>query len=79
MPGFQPAVGDIARIKRPAKARGILNYHTVAVLRREPDKSHGHDRAERVTSQDVHRPWYLCEDVLDKIINSQLVRTGRVP
>ena len=73
------AVGDIARVKRPAKARGILNDHTVAVPRREPDKSQGHDRAERMTSQHVHRPRYLCEDVLSKIINSQLARTGSAP
>jgi hypothetical protein len=55
---------------------GILNYHTVAVPRREPDKSQGHDRAKRMTSQDVHRPWQLCEDVLNKVINGQLARTG---
>ena len=72
-------VGDVAKVKRPAKARRILNYHTVAIPRREPDKSQGHDRAERMTSQHIHRPWYLCEDVLSKIINSQLARTGSVP
>jgi hypothetical protein len=32
-----------------------------------------------MTSQDVHRPWYLSEDVLSKVINGQLARTGSVP
>jgi len=32
-----------------------------------------------MTSQDVHRSWYLCEDVLSKVTNSQLARTGSVP
>ena len=32
-----------------------------------------------MTSQDVHRPWYLCEDVLSKVTNGQLARTGSVP
>jgi hypothetical protein len=72
------AIGDVVRVDRTA-TRGILNYDTVAVLRREPDKSHSHDRAERMTSQDVHWPWYLCEDVPSKIIYGQLARTGRVP
>ena len=32
-----------------------------------------------MTSQHVHRPWYLCEDVLSKIMNSQLARADSVP
>ena len=32
-----------------------------------------------MTSQDVHRPRDLCEDVLSKVTNSQLARTGSVP
>ena len=45
----------------------------------EPSQGQRHDRAERVTHQDVHRLRYLGENVPSEIINRQTCGVSGVP
>ena len=77
--GLFHAVGNVMQVEGPGKARGILDHHPFAVSRSQPDKRQRHDRAEGMTSQDIHRPWQLGQDVLSKVIDGQLLRAGIMP
>jgi hypothetical protein len=77
--GFLHARGGVAEFQRPSKTRRILDHYTIAEVLLKADKSQRHDRAERMTSQDIHRARYLGEDVLRHVLHRQVRRASSVP
>jgi hypothetical protein len=65
--GFLHPRGGVAELQRPSKTRRIFDHYTIAEVLLEAHKSQRHDRAERMTSQNIHRARYLGEDVLRHI------------
>ena len=74
-----PVGRNVAKVEGPGQAGRIFDHHTLAVSRGEPGESQGHDRAERMTSQNIHRPCHLGENVLSKVIDGQPLRARIMP
>jgi hypothetical protein len=71
-----PRRGGVAELQRPGKTRRILDHYTIAEVLLKADKSQGHDRAERMTSQDAYWTRYLGKDVLRHVLHRQVRRAS---
>jgi hypothetical protein len=77
--GILHARSGVAELQGPGKTRRIFDHYPITEVLLKADKSQGHNRAERMTSQDIHRARCLGEDVLRHVLNRQVRRTSSVP